>query len=99
MRQREIVFWDHLEIVRDELTLEGAEEEGEVVGDGGYAVGFFPEDQVRRIVDFSYSRGMTRYSALAPEDSVVPQPVWAEQQPVSAEQPPVWAEQPALSVA
>ena len=40
----------------------------EVVGDGVYAVGFFPEDQVRRIVDFSYSRGMTRYSALAPED-------------------------------
>ncbi len=40
----------------------------EVVGDGVYAVGFFPEDQVRRIVDFSYSRGMTRYSALAPDD-------------------------------
>jgi ABC-type branched-subunit amino acid transport system substrate-binding protein len=40
----------------------------EVVGDGVYAVGFFPEDQVRRIVDYSYSRGMTRYSALAPDD-------------------------------
>ncbi len=40
----------------------------EVVGNGVYAVGYFPEDQVRRIVDFSYNRGMTRYSALAPDD-------------------------------
>ncbi len=40
----------------------------EIVGDGVYTMGFFPEDQVRRIVDFSFNRGMTRFSALAPDD-------------------------------
>lgn len=40
----------------------------EIVGDGVYTMGFFPEDQVRRIVDFSFSRDMTRFSALAPDD-------------------------------
>jgi len=40
----------------------------EIVGDGIYTMGFFPEDQVRRIVDFSFNRGMTRFSALAPDD-------------------------------
>jgi hypothetical protein len=40
----------------------------EIVGDGVYSMGFFPEDQVRRIVDFSFNQGMTRFSALAPDD-------------------------------
>lgn len=40
----------------------------EIVGDGVYTMGFFPEDQVRRIVDFSFNRGMTRFSILAPDD-------------------------------
>lgn len=40
----------------------------EIVGDGVYAMGFFPEDQVRRIVGFSFNRGMTRFSALTPDD-------------------------------
>jgi len=40
----------------------------EIVGDGVYTMGFFPEDQVRRIVEYSFNRGMTRFSALAPDD-------------------------------
>ena len=40
----------------------------EIVGDGVYAMGFFPEDQVRRIVDYSYVQNLTRYSALVPDD-------------------------------
>ena len=40
----------------------------EIVGDGVYAMGFFPEDQVRRIVDFSFDREVTRFSVLAPND-------------------------------
>ncbi len=40
----------------------------EIAGDGVYAMGFVPEDQVRRIVDFAFGRGITRFSALAPDD-------------------------------
>ncbi len=40
----------------------------EIVGDGVYAMGFFPEDQVQRIVDYSFSQNMTRFSALVPDD-------------------------------
>ena len=40
----------------------------EIVGDGVYTMGFFPEDQVRRLVDFSFNRGITRFSALAPDN-------------------------------
>ena len=40
----------------------------EIVGDGVYAMGFFPEDQVQRVVDYSYSQGLTQYSILAPDD-------------------------------
>ena len=40
----------------------------EIVGDGVYAMGFFPEDQVSRIVDFASGQNMTRFSALAPDD-------------------------------
>lgn len=39
----------------------------DIVGNGVYAMGFFPEDQVRRVVNFGYRRGMTRFAALAPE--------------------------------
>ena len=40
----------------------------EIVGDGVFTMGFFPEDQVRRIVDFAFRQGMTRFSALAPDE-------------------------------
>ncbi|MFT5182565.1 MAG: ABC-type branched-subunit amino acid transport system substrate-binding protein, partial [Alphaproteobacteria bacterium] len=40
----------------------------EIVGDGVYAMGFVPEDQVQRIVDFSFRQNMTRFSALVPDD-------------------------------
>jgi ABC-type branched-subunit amino acid transport system substrate-binding protein len=40
----------------------------EIVGDGVYAMGFFPEDQVRRIVDYSFAQNITRFSALVPDD-------------------------------
>ena len=40
----------------------------EIVGDGVYAMGFFPEDQVGRVVDFAFSQNMTRFSALVPDD-------------------------------
>jgi len=39
----------------------------DIVGDGVYAMGFFPEDQVRRVVDFAYRRGMSRFAAMAPD--------------------------------
>lgn len=40
----------------------------EIVGNGVYTMGFFPEDQVQRIVDFAFNQGVTRYSVLAPDD-------------------------------
>lgn len=40
----------------------------EIAGDGVYAMGFVPEDQVRRIVEYASARGITRFAALAPDD-------------------------------
>jgi len=40
----------------------------EIVGDGVYALGFFPEDQVQRVVDYAFGQNMTRFSALVPDD-------------------------------
>ncbi len=40
----------------------------EIVGNGVYTMGFFPEDQVRRIVDYSFAQGLSRFSILAPDD-------------------------------
>ncbi len=39
-----------------------------VSGNGIFTLGFLPEDQVRRIVSYAVSRGITRFAALAPDN-------------------------------
>lgn len=38
-----------------------------VAGEGVYTMGFFPGDEVRRVVDFAASKGAQRFALLAPE--------------------------------
>jgi ABC-type branched-subunit amino acid transport system substrate-binding protein len=40
-----------------------------VVAPGVYVLGFRPEEQVARIIDYAGRRGLTRFAALAPEDA------------------------------
>lgn len=40
-----------------------------VAGDGVYTMGFVPQDQVRRVVDYARLQGMTRFAALVPSDT------------------------------
>lgn len=39
-----------------------------IVGDGIYTMGFFPEDEVRRVVHYAMLRGHNRFALLAPDD-------------------------------
>lgn len=40
------------------------------VGGGGiYAMGFLPEDQIRRVVGYALGQGITRFAALAPDNT------------------------------
>ena len=39
-----------------------------VAAPGVYILGFRPEEQVARIVDYAGSRGLSRFAALAPDD-------------------------------
>ena len=38
-----------------------------VAGDGVYTMGFFPEDEVERVVAYALGRGLRRFAALAPD--------------------------------
>jgi outer membrane PBP1 activator LpoA protein len=40
-----------------------------VVGDGVYTMGFFPGDEVRRVVEFAAAKGASRFALLAPQDA------------------------------
>lgn len=40
-----------------------------VSGGGIYTMGFLPADQVRRVVSYAVSRGLTRFGALAPDNA------------------------------
>ena len=39
-----------------------------VAGDGVFVFGFLPEAQVERIVEYSWTRGISRYAVLAPRN-------------------------------
>ncbi|MBT6885556.1 MAG: ABC transporter substrate-binding protein [Rhodospirillaceae bacterium] len=40
-----------------------------VAGSGIYTMGFLPADQVRRVMTYAYQRGLTRFAALAPDNT------------------------------
>jgi branched-chain amino acid transport system substrate-binding protein len=40
-----------------------------VAGDGVFTMGFFPEDEVERVVAYALGRGLRRFAALAPDAS------------------------------
>jgi branched-chain amino acid transport system substrate-binding protein len=40
-----------------------------ISGNGVYTMGFLPEDHVRRVVSYAASRGITRFAALAPDNT------------------------------
>jgi len=40
-----------------------------VVGNGVYTMGFFPGDEVRRVVEFAYEKDARRFALLAPRDA------------------------------
>ena len=37
-----------------------------VTGEGIYTMGFFPENEVNRVVDFAIKKGKKRFAAIAP---------------------------------
>lgn len=39
-----------------------------IAGNGVFAMGFFPSDQVERVVRFAYGRGLSRFAALVPDN-------------------------------
>ncbi|MCK5446231.1 MAG: penicillin-binding protein activator [Rhodospirillaceae bacterium] len=39
-----------------------------VAGDGVFTMGFFPEDEVRRVVEYAVQKGINRFALLAPDD-------------------------------
>ncbi len=41
----------------------------QATGKGIYAIGFYPGDEVRRVVSFALSRGLPRFAVLAPDDA------------------------------
>ncbi|MDR3518726.1 MAG: penicillin-binding protein activator [Azospirillaceae bacterium] len=40
-----------------------------LAGDGTYIMGFVPDDQVRRVVSYARSQGLTRFGAVAPRNA------------------------------
>ncbi|MBL6928805.1 MAG: penicillin-binding protein activator [Rhodospirillales bacterium] len=40
-----------------------------VAGDGVFTMGFFPDAEVRRVVAYARSRGVTRFAAMVPDDA------------------------------
>ncbi len=40
-----------------------------VAGDGGFTLGFLPDEQVEHVVRFAFKRGMRRFAVLAPNNS------------------------------
>jgi ABC-type branched-subunit amino acid transport system substrate-binding protein len=40
-----------------------------IAGNGAYTLGFLPSEQVRRVIQYAYSRGITRFGALAPNNA------------------------------
>jgi len=43
--------------------------QSEIAGDGLFVLGYRPEEQVERVVDFAVGRGFSRVAALAPDDA------------------------------
>ncbi len=54
-----------------------------VAGGGVYTMGFLPGDQIRRVVSYARSRGITRFAILAPESPYGATAVAAMQQAVA----------------
>ncbi len=48
------------------VTVVGFSSDRTVTGDGIYTMGFFPETEVERVVEFARSKGSARFAALAP---------------------------------
>ena len=40
-----------------------------VAGNGAYTLGFIPSEQVTRVIKYAYSKGITRFGALAPDNA------------------------------
>jgi len=40
-----------------------------IVGNGTYTLGFIPSEQVNRVIQYAYSKGVTRFGALAPNNA------------------------------
>lgn len=55
-----------------------------IAGDGIYTLGFLPSEQVRRVVQFANSRGVTRFGILAPDNAYGARVVAAMQETVSS---------------
>lgn len=56
-----------------------------IAGNGIYTLGFLPAEQVRRVVRFASSKGVTRFAALAPDNAYGARVVAAMQQTVEAQ--------------
>jgi len=52
-----------------DLTVISFSNDASVAGDNVWVVGFRPEEQVRRVVEFAQSQGLVRIGALAPDDA------------------------------
>ena len=48
------------------VTVVGFSSDRTVTGDGIYTMGFFPENEVKRVVSYAVSRGKERFAAIAP---------------------------------
>lgn len=56
-----------------------------IAGNGIYTLGFLPAEQVRRVVRFASSKGVTRFAALAPDNAYGARVIAAMRQTVDAQ--------------
>ena len=55
-----------------------------IAGKGTYTLGFIPSEQVNRVIQYAYSKGITRFGALAPDNAYGVRVVEALQKKASA---------------